>query len=204
MASTLESRLKEAEIALLEAKLVEQTRRNDLVKQQPVADGHFMFIGPVLETSVHKLIEDIEVWRRGHVGAPITITINSQGGVVIDGFALIDYIQRLRREGHHVKMVGLGLIASMAAVILQMGDERIMTKHSWMLIHEVQGVAEGSFSVMEDDMKFNKRLQDQALNILAERASWQRKDILRKWKRRDCWLDAEEALAAGFVDEVED
>lgn len=203
MAKSLELRIKEAELALTEAQLEEQLKKNNLIKQQPRSDGHFMLIGPILESSVHDLIDEIEVWKRGHRGEPITITINSQGGVVIDGFALIDYIQRLRREGHHIKMVGLGLVASMAAVILQMGDERVITKHSWMLIHEVRGVAEGSFSEMEDDIRFNKRLQEQALDILAQHSQWNRKDIQRKWKRRDCWLDAGEALAAGFVDEVE-
>lgn len=173
------------------------------VENHPVAKGEFMFIGAVFEEPVHEMIEQMDIWSRNHPGDPITLVINSQGGVVVDGFALYDFIMELKRRGHSITTKGLGLQASMGGILLQAGDERVMTPRSWMLVHEVQGIAEGSFSDMKNVMKFNERLQNQALDILAERSNWSRRTIKTKWKD-DLWLSAQDALKAGFIDRIEE
>lgn len=178
-------------------------KEKDLIEGSPIASGEFVFVGPVTEEPVHDLIEKLDIWSRNHPKADIVITINSQGGVVLDGFALYDFIQSLRKRGHHVTTKSMGLAASMGGILLQAGDERVMTKRSWMLVHEVQGIAEGSFSEMKNVMKFNERLQEQALDILASRCSWTRGKIKKLWKD-DLWLDAPDALKAGFVDRIEE
>jgi ATP-dependent protease ClpP protease subunit len=64
---------------------------------------------------------------------PITITINSPGGSVMDGLALYDKILRLRRKGTPIETRATGLVASMATILLQAGDVRwpIRTCRSW-------------------------------------------------------------------------
>lgn len=192
------------EIAKLEQELWRATKENELVKTRPEARGNFTFVGSVEERGVHNLIDHLDIWSENHPGEDITLTINSPGGVVIDGFALYDYLQDMKRRGHKITTRGLGMQASMGGILLQAGSHRVMSTRSWLLIHEVQGLALGSFSAMEDDMTFNKRLQEQALDILADRSTLTRPAIKKKWKYKDWWLSAEDALRDGFIDAIED
>jgi ATP-dependent protease ClpP protease subunit len=89
--------------------------------------GDFTYIGNVGEIAVHSMIEKLELFSRRNPGAPIKISLNSGGGSVIDGFALVDYLLMLRRRGHKITITVFGFAASMAGVILMAADERVMT-----------------------------------------------------------------------------
>lgn len=145
----------------------------------------------------------LEHWERRDPGAPITIRINSPGGSVLDGFALLDTILRLRRKGHKITTHGIGMIASMATIIMQAGDERVLDQNAWFMIHEVSAGTSGKASEMEDQMKFTLKLQDRLLDILAERSKLTKTQIKRRWKKTDDWMSSDDALALGFVDRVE-
>jgi ATP-dependent Clp protease protease subunit len=94
------------------------------------------------------------------------------------------------------------MAASMGGILLQAGSHRVLAPNAYMLIHEVSSLAWGGASELEDEVAFVKRLQDRILDILAERSTMTRQQIARKWKRKDWWLDAPEALRLGFVDEI--
>jgi ATP-dependent Clp endopeptidase proteolytic subunit ClpP len=158
---------------------------------------------PIYGNSVDTWIAALEHWERRDPGMPITIRINSPGGAVLDGFALLDTILRLRRKGHHVTTHGIGMVASMATILMQAGDERILDKNSWFMIHEVGAGTRGKVSDMEDELKFINKLQDRLLDLLAERSTLNKTQIKRRWKKTDDWMSADEALALGFVDRVE-
>lgn len=158
---------------------------------------------PIYGGVVDVWIDRLEHWERRDPGEPITIRINSPGGSVLDGFALFDTILRLRRKGHYITTHGVGMIASMATIIMQAGDERVLDANSWFMIHEVSAGAMGKSSEMEDQLKFIKRLQDRALDIYAERSKLTKAQISRRWKKTDDWMDANEAVALGFADRVE-
>lgn len=153
--------------------------------------------------NVDSWIATLEHWERRDPGKPITIRINSPGGSVLDGFALLDTILRLRRNGHHITTHGLGMIASMATILMQAGSERVLDKNAWFMIHEVSAGARGKASEMEDELKFINKLQDRLLDLLAERSTLTKAQIKRRWKKTDDWMSADDALALGFVDRVE-
>jgi ATP-dependent protease ClpP protease subunit len=132
--------------------------------------GQFHFISPVHETSVHQLIQRIDSYVRRYPEGEVEILLNSGGGSVLDGFALIDYLERIKRQGTHVRIVGIGLTASMAGIILQAASERVLTRHAWLGMHEISSVIQGSITVAEDTMKFSKALQAQAVALLCERS----------------------------------
>lgn len=154
-----------------------------------------------------KWIDALTHWSLRDPGEPVTINISSPGGSVTDGLALYDTIMRLRRQGHPVTTRGMGLVASMAGVILQAGDERIMDERAKLLIHEgSQTFGKGSTLTageMEDAQFFSKLLREDILNIYAGRSNLSKAQIKNRWSRRDWILTAEEALKYGFVDRVE-
>lgn len=203
MAKTLEQRKLEEEIRLVQLKADLAERELKDLDSMEMGRGEFAFVGKVKEESVHDMIEKLSQWSSANPGEPITIIINSEGGNVFDGFAFYDYVQHLKNIGHHVTTIGIGMQASMGGVLLQAGTERIMTPRSWMMMHEVQGIVAGALSEMEDDMKQNRRLQDQALDILSERSNLTKAAIKKKWIRKDWWLSAEECLKSGFIDRIE-
>ena len=148
----------------------------------------------------------LQTWERRNPGEPITIDINSPGGSVTDGLSLFDQIRRMRRKGHHITTRGTGLVASMAAVLLQAGDVRIMDARAKLLVHEGStSFGGGSLSVAEQDdyRAFSELLRVDILDILCERATITRKQMQARWRRKDWYLGAEEALSLGLCDAVE-
>jgi ATP-dependent Clp endopeptidase proteolytic subunit ClpP len=154
-----------------------------------------------------KWIDALLHWNLRDPGEPVTINISSPGGSVTEGLALYDTIMRLRRLGHPVTTRGMGLVASMAGVLLQAGDERIMDKRAKLLIHEGSASFGKSANLtageMEDAQFFSKMLRGDILDIMVERSTLTKRQIENKWHRRDWILTAEEALKYGFVDRVE-
>lgn len=162
----------------------------------------YLFDQPVRPDSAKACMDQLTVWERTEPGCALEIRFLSPGGSIIDGMALYDYIQRLRRAGHKVTTVAYGMAASMAGILLQAGDVRIMTKESWLLIHEASFVAGGSMGNVEDTVEWVKKIQQRILAIFAERSHLTKRQVEARWKRKDWWLSSDEALALGLVDEV--
>jgi ATP-dependent Clp endopeptidase proteolytic subunit ClpP len=162
----------------------------------------FPFYGQVNKGAVAGCMDTLTQWHREDPDQPITVVFNSPGGSVFEGLALYDQIQILRNEGASVNTHSLGMAASMGGVLLQAGETRTIGRHGYVLIHEVSSGAIGNTSELEDELKFTKRLQDRLLTILASRSTLTKRQIATRWKRKDWWLDAEEALNLGFVDAI--
>jgi ATP-dependent Clp endopeptidase proteolytic subunit ClpP len=175
--------------------------------EELAADKHhytYPFSGEVSGSSVQACIRQLATWERTAPGVPldVTLVINSPGGGVIEGFTLIDYLLEFQRRGHKLTTVALGWAASMGGVILQAGSTRVMGKHAFLLIHQAQFGAVGSFGEVEDRVKLVEMMQDRILELFASRSKLSKKQIARRWHRRDWWIPADEALRLGFVDEV--
>ena len=162
----------------------------------------YTFLGPVNLESTQVCIDSLGQWHRENPDRPIELVFNSPGGGVMDGLALFDYIHEIRNAGTRVDTVVLGLAASMAAVLLQAGERRVLGRHAYTMIHEISSTAIGSMSELKDTTKFTEQLQDRLLDILAERATISRDEIQEKWERKDWWLSSEEAVELGFADEI--
>ena len=168
----------------------------------------FPFYASVGAGSVRACMEMLGEWSRLHTPEetqdnPFRIDITSPGGSVFDGLALIDYARKLKAEGYVINTFGSGLIASMAVPLLQIGTTRTVGKNSWLMVHEISDFAIGTVADIEDVAKFNRRLNDNLYEILAERANMTLAEIKRKAMRRDWYFSAEEAVKFGLADEVE-
>lgn len=206
----LEERLLEQKIRFEKAKAditeIELAERADHERDRKAKGGYnrrLTITGPIGGEDVDVWISALEHWANRDPGEPIEIVIDSPGGDVLGGLALYDTILRLRRRGHKVTTRGRGLVASMAGILLQAGDERVMDANAQLMIHEISYGARGKSSEIADMVAFGKRLEDRLLGILADRAAMSKQAIARKWKKTDWWLSADEAAKLGFVDRVE-
>ncbi len=152
--------------------------------------------------TVRACINTLTEWR--HRGdSPITVRFLTPGGNPIAGLALFDYIRLLQGGGLKVDTVAIGMAASMGAVLLQAGSKRYVTPSTWVMIHEISGEVEGKYSEIIDITKWQKKIQDQLLNILAERSKLSKRQIMNKWSgQKDWWMTAQEAVDLGFVDAI--
>jgi len=187
-------------------------------EQERYAGNHYnnvyVFDTEVTESAVKGCMEQLMRWHRMEVQAgddpqPIEIIIQSPGGGIFAGFALYDHVQYLRRLGHYVTTTALGMAASMAGVLLQAGDNRVMGADAFLLIHEAAFAAAGSIGQIEDRVELVKMMQSRILGIFAERAEGSeakhpitRRQIAKNWERKDWWIDSTTALRLGLVDEV--
>jgi len=208
----------EAERARYDAEtiLIELERERHKRSKELASDEHhhvYRFADGVTANSVEKCMAQLTAWHRlpheGKKPCAMTIIFNSPGGSVISGMALFDHIQELRQAGHYITIVGQGMAASMAGILLQAGDRRVLTAESWLLIHEGSFGAVGSVAEVEDTVEWVRQIQERILNIFAARSQasgckspLSKTQIKNRYKRKDWWLSSDDALKHGFIDEI--
>lgn len=162
----------------------------------------YNFEGPIDGKSVGECMRRLSQWSRMYPEGEFTIVFFSPGGSVIAGMALWDFLKELQRKGHKLTTVARGYAASMAGILLQAGDVRMMGPESYMLVHEVAAQAIGKIGEMEDEMKFLRLIQSRIIDIFADRSKLSKREFEKRWKRSDWWLDSKEALEVGFIDKI--
>lgn len=165
----------------------------------------YYFTSTVGQESSTKCMDQLSFWERTDpADSPkeIEIIFTSPGGDVIAGMALFDYIQVLKTKGYTITTTAIGYAASMAGILLQVGDVRKIGRESYLLIHQVSFGAIGSFGDIEDTVEWVKKLQDRILDIFAAKSTFTKDELRDKWERKDWWISSIEALEYGFVDEI--
>lgn len=164
----------------------------------------YPYFGDVDPVSAARFVQTTSLWSRRNPGSDITIVLNSNGGSVFSGLGVYDHIKGLQSKGHKVTIKVLSLGASMAAIVLQAGSERVMGSNAILLLHEGGGEVSGSMGDIEDTQKLFKIMGDRTAKIVSDRSGMTTTKYKRLIKRRDNWITAEEALALNLVDRVED
>ena len=130
----------------------------------------------------------------------IKLYINSPGGSVYDGLAIIDTMNYIKPD---VQTIGIGLQASMGAMLLSCGakGKRFVLPNARVMIHQPSSGTEGKITDQEISLKEGIYLKKKLAEIFAENTG---KDIkqVEKDMDRDNWMSAEEAKAYGIIDEI--
>lgn len=130
----------------------------------------------------------------------IKLYINSPGGSVYDGLAIIDTMNYIKPD---VQTIGIGLQASMGAMLLSCGakGKRFVLPNSRIMIHQPSSGTEGKVTDQEITLRESIFVKKRLAEIFAERTGKTLKQV-EKDMDRDNWMSAEEALAYGIVDEI--
>jgi ATP-dependent Clp endopeptidase proteolytic subunit ClpP len=184
---------------------LEQAERMRQMEQAADSYYHEYYFGAsVSGDSVKKCIDMLTFWHRTEPNCPIEIVFNSPGGSVIPGMELFDFIRFLSNSGHKITTVAMGYAASMGGILLQAGDHRIIGRESYLLIHEISAATGGKIGDMKDDVAFYDKICARVVDIFVSRSGGKltKAKMKQSWQRRDWWIDSEEALRLGLVDEV--
>ncbi len=130
----------------------------------------------------------------------IQIYINSPGGSVTAGLAMLDTMNHIKPD---VATVCVGIAASAAAIILAAGQKgkRFALPNAEVMIHQPWGGAQGQATDIEITAKHIIATRDRLNKILAKATGQDLKKV-EKDVERDYFMSAEEAKKYGIVDEI--
>jgi ATP-dependent Clp protease protease subunit len=130
----------------------------------------------------------------------IYLYINSPGGVVSSGLAVIDTMNHIKPD---VSTICVGVAASMGATILSQGQKgkRFVLPNAEIMIHQPWGGVSGQASdiviTAENIIKTKKKL----IKMFAD-VTGQKIDKVERDMDRDFWMDSDDAKKYGIVDKI--
>lgn len=130
----------------------------------------------------------------------ITMHIDSPGGSVKSGLSIVDVMNYISCD---IVTVNTGMAASMGSVLLGAGTKgkRKSLRFSKTMLHQSSGGAVGNIQDAEITMKEWMKTNDILFELLGEYCNKDPEQV-KKDASRDLWLNSEEALQYGIIDEV--
>ena len=160
-----------------------------------------IFLGtPINDQVANLIIAQLLYLDREDSERDISLYIHCPGGVVTAGLAIYDTMKLIRPD---VSTICVGLAASMGTVLLCAGThgKRYALPNSTVHMHQPVGGAQGQASDIEIAAKEILRLQDTLREILSTNTGQTVERIARD-SDRDYYLNAEQAVEYGLVDEI--
>ncbi len=171
------------------------------------------FLGRIDDEEAERFSKALIVMAGMRAGAraedkQLNVYINSGGGSVGAGFAMMEMMYRVKRDfGLRIRTVITGYAYSMGAILVQAGDCRVMGKYSTLMLHSGSWMIAGEDQrVFEDYRKLSDHYKALIGGMFADRTG--RRDA-RWWIRyiysgHDRFLSAQECLKLGLIDVVTD
>ncbi len=158
--------------------------------------------GAVHDESARRIVERLIYLNDQDPEKDITFYVNSPGGVITSGMAIIDTMHMIKAD---VSTVVMGLAASMGALILSQGvkGKRFAWPNARVMIH--QPLISGQIVAPAMDLKIHAeeiRKTRNELNRMLADASDKTVEQLEADTDRDNFLSAQESLDYGLIDAI--
>lgn len=156
--------------------------------------------GPIHDDVANIVIAQMLFLQSEDSKKDIKLYINSPGGAITDGMAILDTMNHIKND---VSTVCVGIAASMAAVILSAGakGKRFALPNAEVMIHQPHGGSEGQASDIEISAKRILKMREN-LNKMVAKNTGQPLSKVEKDADRDFFMSAEEAKKYGIIDEI--
>lgn len=129
---------------------------------------------------------------------PIWLHIHSNGGELYSALAASDGLAQLHSP---VYSIVEGLAASAATLLSMACSRRHITPSSFMMIHQLNSIAWGSYEKIKDDVIRIEMAMTRIKGFYLEHGKLSPEEIDELLKH-DSWFDASKAIEAGLVDEI--
>lgn len=156
--------------------------------------------GPIDDHTANLIIAQLLYLEHTDSKKDISFYINSPGGSVTAGLAILDTMNHIKCD---VSTVCVGIAASMGAILLSAGTKgkRFVLPNSEVMIHQPMGGTEGQASDIAITAKNILRSRDNLYSILSKNTSRTVAQI-EKDADRDYWMNADEAKKYGIADSI--
>lgn len=183
---------------MISRNVVEERSKNVVIMDvfSKLAQERILFIDDVIDHDLANGIISQLMYLDSINNNEISIYINSPGGTVYDGLAILDVMDLVKSP---IKTVCTGSAMSMAAIILLYGDTRVSTKRSTIMLHQMSTLVRGRLSDISIDYKEAKRLENILYEVIKEKTNIQDIDhkLLTDW-----YISPKEAKELGIIDTV--
>jgi ATP-dependent Clp protease protease subunit len=190
----------------------EEVKKSDDKKEEPgfakqlekilIEQRKIFFWGAVEEKTAKEVVAKLLLLDSLKPGEEIKLYINSPGGVVTDGMVIYDTMQMISSP---VSTICMGMCASMGAILLSGGTKgkRYIYPSGEVMIHQpsLGGYIQGVSADLEIHAEQIRKTKEMGAKLLATNCGKSFEQIMKDFDR-DYWMDAQEAVAYGIVDEV--
>jgi len=160
-----------------------------------------VFLGvPINDQVANLIVAQLLYLEREDPDKDISMYIHCPGGIISAGLAIYDTMQLVRPA---VSTICVGLAASMGTLLLCAGakGKRYALPNSTIHMHQAVGGAQGQAADIAIAAREIMRMQDLIRNIIA-RHTGKPVDKVAHDTDRDFYLNAEQAVEYGIVDEI--
>ena len=176
-------------------------RVEEIIEKQNLDKRELFLWGGVDDDSAQKIVKRL-IYLDSLSHDDITLYINSPGGVISSGMAVLDTMKMIKSD---VCTLCMGQAASMGAVILALGQtgKRFILPNARVMIHQplVSGQIFGPASDIQIQAEEILRIR-RTLNELFASASNKKIEQIEQDTDRDFFMSAEEAITYGIVDKL--
>jgi ATP-dependent Clp protease, protease subunit len=160
-----------------------------------------VFLGTQIDDQVaNVIVAQLLFLSREDPDREIQMYINSPGGVIYSGLAIYDTMQMIPNP---ISTVAVGVTASFGTVLLTAGTKgrRYALPNATIHMHQPLGGSQGQATDIEIQTKQILRLRTLLNNIMAKHTG-KPVDVIKQDTERDFYLDAQQAVEYGLVDQV--
>ena len=158
--------------------------------------------GPVETGMADTIVGQLLLLEAEDPNKDIILYINSPGGEVMAGLAIANTMNYIKCD---VRTVSMGMSASMGAFLLSQGTpgKRCALEDAQIMIHEVSAGTQGKRHDMKRSFDHTEKLNNKLMTKMAARCNddWDA-ERLAKLCEEDIWLEPEDALEMGLIDEI--
>lgn len=183
--------------------VIEQTSRGErsfdiysrLLKERVV-----FVVGPVEDHMANLIVAQLLFLESENPDKDIHLYINSPGGSVTAGLSIYDTMQFIKPD---VSTMCIGQAASMGAFLLSGGakGKRYVLPNARTMIHQPSGGAQGQATDIDIQAREILIIRERLNRLMAEHTG-QPMDVIERDTERDRFMDAEQSVEYGLVDEV--
>lgn len=154
--------------------------------------------GPVEDNMASLIVAQLLFLEAENPEKPISMYINSPGGVVTAGMSIYDTMQYIKPEVH---TLCIGQACSMGSLLLTAGAKRYATPNARVMIHQPSGGFRGQATDIEIHAKEILELKKRLNNVYVKHTG-QKLTTIEKAMERDNFMSAEKAKEFGLIDEI--
>lgn len=163
-------------------------------------DRIVMVSGPIDTAMANTVVAQLLFLESENPNADISLYLNTPGGEVNAGWAIMDTMQYIKPK---VTTIGMGLVASMGSVLLAAGEKgkRFVLPNTQIMIHQPLAGTQGQVTDMEIHVANFKHTKETLIKQMSEFTGRKEKEIFDAMER-DNWMDAEAAKKFGLIDGI--
>ena len=184
--------------------LLENLSENRLFQKKFLEQRKIFLWGPVMDESAKDIVNRLLYLDALDPGKEITFYINSPGGVVTSGMVIYDTMKMIQSP---VATVCMGLAASMGSILLSAGEKgkRSIFPSGRVMIHQpsIGGMLQGVAADIAIHAREIGKTKEMGARILAENCGQDFEKVMKDFDR-DYWMNAQESLEYGIVDQLVD